>query len=206
MDIKAVESVYARWAPVYDRTFGAVTEAGRRKATDYVNAQHPGRILELGVGTGLALPLYDSKHSVTGIDYSQDMLTKAKRRVAQGGFDQIEALMRMDARELVFDDASFDVVVSMHVLSVVPEPKRVMSEIARVLKPGGQAVITVHFKRDDGPLSVVEKALAPLANRIGWHSDFDRSAVLSEPGLRLVQESRVPPLGIMTFMVLEKQG
>ncbi|MCB1333612.1 MAG: class I SAM-dependent methyltransferase [Roseivivax sp.] len=206
MDIKAVETAYARWAPVYDKTFGAITEVGRRRTVGYVNAHAPADVLELGVGTGLALRYYSKTLRVTGIDYSTDMLRKAKKRVAEDGLSHIHALMRMDARALSFEDASFDFVVSMHVLSVVPEPERVMAEIARVLRPGGRAVIAVHFKRDSGALAVLERAFAPLADLIGWHSDFDRSAVLAEPALTLVEEAQLPPMGMMTFMVLERRA
>ncbi len=206
MDIKSVESAYARWAPIYDKTFGAVTEAGRKRVVGYVNQKAPAKVLELGVGTGLALPLYNKALDVTGIDYSAEMLQKAKARVANEGLTQVQALMRMDARELQFEDATFDFVVSMHVLSVVPEPEKVMSEIARVLKPGGQAVISVHCKRDTGALAVIERALAPLADLIGWHSDFDRSAMLSDDRLELEMDGRLPPMNMMTFMVLTRRS
>ena len=201
-----MESVYARWAPIYDRTFGWATDATRRRGTDYVNALPAGDLLEVGVGTGLALPHYKDHLKVTGIDYSADMLVRAEERVAERGLTNIAALRRMDARALEFDDAQFDYVVSMHVLSVVPEPQRVMSEIARVLRPGGSAVITVHVKRDSaGAMAALERALAPLANRIGWHSDFDRSALFGDPRLSLEHEDTLPPLGLMSFLVLRRQ-
>src|SRR5690606_5250648 len=121
MDIDAVRSSYARWAPIYDRTFGSVTNHGRRRAVGVLNAVG-GRVLEVGVGTGLALPLYAPGLDVTGVDYSPRMLGKAAARVRALGLGGRASLRQMDARDLAFPDASFDGIAAMHVLSVVPEP------------------------------------------------------------------------------------
>ncbi|MFW8594127.1 class I SAM-dependent methyltransferase [Cribrihabitans neustonicus] len=203
MDIKAVESSYARWAPVYDRTFGVVTSAGRRRAARYMNARE-GRVLEVGVGTGLSLPHYAPHLQVSGIDFSHEMLAKARRKVAELELTQVAELRQMDARQLDFPDNSFDMVAAMHVLSVVPDPERVMQEIARVLKPGGKVVITNHFRREDGVMASIEKLSAPLANVIGWHSDFALETVLKEDRLGIEVQESLPPFGLMTFLVLEK--
>ncbi|AFO88728.1 phosphatidylethanolamine N-methyltransferase PmtA [Phaeobacter inhibens] len=204
MDIKAVESSYARWAPVYDKTFGAITNVGRRRAVGYVNEHRSGRVLEVGVGTGLSLPLYKSHLKVTGIDFSEDMLRKAKKRVAENKLHHVEALRQMDARALDFPDATFDTVSAMHVLSVVPDPEKVMGEIARVLKPGGKVVITNHFLREQGVLAFIERVSAPFANVLGWHSDFELDTILGEDHLSLEHHQPLPPFGLMTFLVLSK--
>lgn len=203
MDLQAIKSSYARWAPVYDRTFGAATQAGRRAAVDYIN-DRAGTVLEVGVGTGLALPHYAPHLAVTAIDFSEAMLAKAEARVRSLGLSQVAALRQMDARTLDFPDASFDTVAAMHILSVVPEPERVMAEIARVLKPGGQVVITNHFARDKGALAVLERVTAPFANLLGWHSDFEISRILGEASLHEVARQSLPPFGMMTFLVLQK--
>jgi len=204
LDIKAVESSYARWAPVYDKTFGAITNVGRRRAVGYVNEHRSGRVLEVGVGTGLSLPLYKSHLKVTGIDFSEDMLRKAKKRVAENKLHHVEALRQMDARALDFPDATFDTVSAMHVLSVVPDPEKVMGEIARVLKPGGKVVITNHFLREQGVLAFIERVSAPFANVLGWHSDFELDTILGEDHLSLEHHQPLPPFGLMTFLVLSK--
>ncbi|MFY1709330.1 class I SAM-dependent methyltransferase [Tritonibacter scottomollicae] len=203
MEIKAVETSYARWAPVYDRTFGALTDIGRRNAVDFINKRQ-GHVLEVGVGTGLSLPHYAPEVRVTGVDFSAEMLAKAQQKVKRLNLESRINLERMDARALTFADATFDTVAAMHVLSVVPEPEKVMSEIARVLKPGGKVVITNHFARTTGVMAGVEKVAAPLANLIGWHSDFRIETVLQEPSLHPADQRKLPPLGLMTFLVLQK--
>ena len=203
MDIKAVEDSYAHWAPVYDRTFGAVTRSGRRRAVKFINARQ-GSVLEVGVGTGLSLQHYAPHLQVTGIDFSQDMLKKAQAKVQDMNLSQVQTLRQMDARQLDFPDNSFDTVAAMHVVSVVPDPGQVMQEIARVLKPGGKLVVTNHFKSGKGVRASLERLSAPLANVIGWHSDFELDTILQDDRLRVEQQESIPPLGMMTFLVLEK--
>ncbi|MEO3416159.1 class I SAM-dependent methyltransferase [Roseovarius sp. CAU 1744] len=205
MEIEAVQTSYARWAPVYDKTFGAVTNVGRRRAVRYINGLQ-GTVLEVGVGTGLSLPHYKSDLQVTGIDFSTDMLAKAQAKVQQLNLKHVTELRQMDARALDFCDASFDTIAAMHVLSVVPEPEKVMAEIARVLKPKGRVVITNHFVRKRGFLAFLEHIAAPFANILGWHSDFELETILQEPSLAVEEQGPLPPLGMMTFMVLQKSG
>ncbi|MGP6087464.1 class I SAM-dependent methyltransferase [Antarctobacter jejuensis] len=203
MEIEAIQTSYARWAPVYDKTFGAVSHAGRRRAVQYMNGLE-GSVLEVGVGTGLSLKYYKPELTVTGIDFSHDMLAKARNRVEELKLTHVAALRQMDARKLDFADNSFDTVTAMHVLSVVPEPEKVMSEIARVVKPGGRVVITNHFKRTQGLLAFLERVSAPFANILGWHSDFELERVLQEPSLEIEEYKAFPPFRMMTFLVLKK--
>jgi phosphatidylethanolamine/phosphatidyl-N-methylethanolamine N-methyltransferase len=205
MELRTVRNSYARWAPVYDATFGKITHQGRRAAVAHINARG-GDVLEVGVGTGLSLETYDQRVRVTGVDYSPAMLRKARLRVARLGLGNVVALRRRDARKLAFPDASFDTVAAMHVLSVVPEPERVMAEIARVLRPGGQVVITNHFRHERGVWAGLARAAAPLEKVLGWHSDFEIATVLGEETLDVVARRDLPPMGMMTFLVLEKRG
>lgn len=203
MELEAIQSSYARWAPVYDNTFGALTTIGRRRATAFIN-QHGGEVLEVGVGTGLALERYSDKVRVTGIDYSAEMLEKARERVARKKLPQVAALIRMDARHLDFPDNHFDSVAAMHVLSVVPDPEKVVAEMARVCKPRGRLVIVNHFASDTGVLGRLERFLSRHANRLGWHSDFEIKRVLGAPETKVEHQSKLPPLGMMTFLSLRK--
>ncbi|MFN3844773.1 MAG: class I SAM-dependent methyltransferase [Paracoccaceae bacterium] len=206
MDIHAVLKSYARWAPIYDATFGVITRVGRRRAVSVLNGLG-GRVLEVGVGTGLSLPAYRPEVSVTGIDASAEMLDKAREKVAELGLGNVEALRLMDARALEFADNSFDHISALHIMSVVPDPERVMSEMARVLRPGGTIVMVNHFARDatdKGALPWLERVFAPFANRLGWHSDFSRDAVTQTQGLMLIEEAALPPFGMMTLMRFRK--
>lgn len=205
MDIENVRKSYARWALCYDWTFGAATQKTRKNTVEYIASQGR-RVLEIGVGTGMSLAYYPAGVQVTGIDYSHEMLAKARRKVAEKRLNQVEMLRQMDARELDFPDDSFDAVAAIHVLSVVPEPERVVSEMARVCRPGGKVVITNHFARKTGALARVERVTAPFAGQIGWHSDFEMNRVMGEGSLELMETRQMPPMGMMTFLSFRKRG
>src|SRR5262245_2882313 len=162
IDRQDVTRVYARWAPVYDFVFGAVFARARRAAiaaSDRVG----GRILEVGIGTGLSLPYYSRHSRIVGIDLSEEMLRKARRRVADRRLGNVESLAVMDAEHLDFPDASFDVVVAHYVVNTVPHPEAALDEFARVLKPGGEIVIVNRVGADQGARRVFEQWFSPLA-------------------------------------------
>ena len=203
MKPEAITSSYRRWAPIYDMTFGRITNTGRRHATRVVN-QTGGRVLEVGVGTGLALPFYAPEVEVTGIDFSEEMLARARAKVDEEKLTHVRDLRQMDARHLDFPDASFDIVVAMHLISVVPDPEQVMAEMARVCKPGGQILLVNHFAREVGWLAWLERKFAPLANWIGWHSNFPKDRVMGVQELYLAEETPLTALGLFTYLRLEK--
>lgn len=203
MKPEAITASYRRWAPIYDMTFGRITNTGRRHATKVANSTG-GKVLEVGVGTGLALPFYDPSLDVTGIDFSEDMLTRARTKVAEEKLVHVRELRQMDARKLDFPDASFDTIVAMHLISVVPDPEQVMAEMARVCKPGGQILLVNHFAREEGWLAWLERKFAPFADYMGWHSNFPKDRVLGEQALRLVEETPLTKLGVFTFLRMEK--
>jgi phosphatidylethanolamine/phosphatidyl-N-methylethanolamine N-methyltransferase len=175
IDRESVERAYARWAPVYDAVFGAVFAPGRRAAIAAAeNACGPGggRILEVGVGTGLSLPAYARKHRIVGLDISQPMLRRAKVRVAAQKLTNVEGLAVMDAEGLALQDASFDVVVAQYVITAVPNPEGTLDEFVRVLKPGGEIVLVNHIGAESGLRRWFELGFAPAARRLGWRSEF----------------------------------
>lgn len=200
MQVEAIQKSYRRWAPVYDLTFGRITQGGRILAAAHVNAQG-GSVLEVGIGTGLALDYYGAHVRVTGIDLSTEMLREAELRAGKGGLKNLAGLHQMDARQIAFPDASFDHVAAMHIMSVVPEPERVLDEMARVVRPGGSVMIANHFAgRAAEGWAVAERLAAPLANLLGWHSDFAIERVMGHPRLRLEEQRQVRPFGLMTFL------
>ena len=205
LDEKTMLAAYSRWAPIYDRVFGAVFEAGRRAAVDVINATS-GRLLEVGVGTGLTLPRYGKQLSVTGIDLSPDMLAVAKKRVAEEKLGNVEALIEMDASRLAFPDASFDNVVVMYVITVVPHPDQVMAEVERVLKPGGEAIFVSHFASESGLFALVEEWLTPITKKLGWRPDFPISRILGRPGLETIEVKRLGFLGLFSVARLRRTG
>lgn len=203
MELDAVSRSYKRWAPIYDFSFGKVSESPRRRTASHVNARG-GRVLEVGVGTGLSLPLYSRRVEVTGIDFSHDMLAKAREKVDELGLKPVKELRQMDARELDFPDETFDTVVAMFLVSVVPEPERVVAEMARVCKKGGEVVLVNHFAREKGPLAAVEKALARFENTLGWHSDFAIERVTGDARLKVIDKAPMGPGGIFTFLRFQR--
>ncbi|WP_112311671.1 class I SAM-dependent methyltransferase [Pseudogemmobacter bohemicus] len=203
MKAAAVTASYKRWAPVYDSVFGKVFHEGRKRATSHATARG-GDVLEVGVGTGLALPLYGPGVTITGIDFSTEMLARAETRVREHRLTNV-SLRQMDAQVLDFPDASFDTVSAMHVLSVVPDPEKALSEIARVCRPGAHVLITNHFAaQKKGPLKFAERLIQPFQHQLGWQADFPIARVLGDARLRLVERRPLPPLGAMTWLVLER--
>lgn len=199
MQIEAIQKTYRRWAPVYDLTFGRITQGGRVLAANHVNAQG-GVVLEVGIGTGLALEYYAPNVRITGIDLSAEMLREAEIRARKKGLKNLAGLYEMDARAIAFPDAAFDHVAAMHIMSVVPEPERVLDEMARVCRPGGSVLIANHFAGRAEGWSGIERLAAPLANLLGWHSDFSIERVLGHPKLKLEEQVQVSPFGLMTYL------
>jgi phosphatidylethanolamine/phosphatidyl-N-methylethanolamine N-methyltransferase len=205
LDNAAVRHAYRRWAPVYDRTFGKFVEAAARQTTARAN-QFSGRLLEVGVGTGLALPHYRPLFKVTGIDLSPHMLEKARERVARQRCGHVEALLEMDATRLAFADASFDVTVAMFVMTVVPEPVLAMHELARVTRPGGTVLICNHFSVEGGLRGALEKRLAKYADKLGWRPEFPVETLMVSDRLCLQAKTPLKPFGFFTLLEFKRRG
>lgn len=204
IDEGAVRDAYRRWAPVYDLTFGCIAEQGRRSAVEVINRAPRGRVLEVGVGTGLSLPDYARRLEIVGIDLSPEMLEKARERVDSEELDNVTGLHEMDAADLRFPADSFDTVVAMFVMTVVPDPERVMRELARVTKPGGEVLLVNHFSQQHGMRGWVERRMAPFAEHIGWRSVFDLSRVMVSGDLELAERKSLRPLGLFTLLRFTK--
>jgi phosphatidylethanolamine/phosphatidyl-N-methylethanolamine N-methyltransferase len=211
LDQATLKKAYARWAPVYDLVFGPVFDRGRRAAIAAAEAVG-GRILEVGVGTGISLPGYSSANRIVGIDLSEAMLRKAQQRVAKLSLSNVERLVVMDAEHLSFPDVSFDVIVAHYVLSTVPNPEAALDEFARLLRPGGEIVIVSRIGAERGARRLVEKMLQPIVRRLGWRSEFPWRRfshwVEQRDDVRLVERRAMPPFGhfsLIRFAKSEKQ-
>ena len=204
MDVDSVRHAYRRWAPVYDFTFGLVAEAGRKHAVQIIN-RRKGRVLEVGVGTGLSLPCYGSQLTITGIDLSPEMLAKAHDKVTSKKLGNVTGLHEMDAGALAFPDESFDTVVAMYVMTVVPDPERVMRELERVCAPGGEVILVNHFSEDEGMRGLVERKLAPFGDLLGWRPVFGLDRVLVCDDLRLAERRSLRPFGLFTMLRFVKE-
>jgi phosphatidylethanolamine/phosphatidyl-N-methylethanolamine N-methyltransferase len=190
MQIEAVKAAYRRYAGVYDAVFGPVLQPGRRAVLEALGLRAGDRVLEVGVGTGLSLPLYPRAVRVTGIDVSREMLDKARARVARRGLGNVEALLEMDAEAMTLPDASFDKVVAMYVVSVVENPARLLQELHRVCKPDGEIFLVNHVRSDNPIIGAVEKGLARFSDKLGFHPDFELSEIL-DPSHEISEVSRI---------------
>ena len=189
MDLQDTLKTYRLFSGTYDVVFGPVFHIGRKEAVRIANTRPGQRILEVGVGTGLSLPFFRKDSHVTGIDVSAEMLAKARRRVERLGLQNVKELLEMDAEKMSFADNSFDAVLALYVASVVPDPARFAAEMRRVCIPGGSIVVVNHFTSENPLLRFMEKRLAPLAGKIGFHADFPLDTFLEASRLD-VRESR----------------
>lgn len=202
-----VASAYDRWAPIYDLVFGPVFRRGRRAAIDAAETVG-GRILEVGVGTGISLPHYRPDSRITGIDIADQMLDKARDRVKRLKLTQVERIAIGDAEALDFADASFDVVVAQYVVSAVPHPDRALSEFLRVVRPGGMIVIATRLGAEAGVRAKIERALMPITSRLGWRTDFPWAIygdwAARNPQAELVERRPLPPLGHFSLVCFRR--
>jgi len=190
-------------ADIYDVSFGPILRPARMAAIASVNRLPGKRVLEVGVGTGLALPFYDAAKRVTGIDVSSEMLLRARNRVAALHLESVEALLEMDAQDTFFSDDQFDIAVAMFVASVVPDPLALLAELRRVVKPGGVILLVNHFARAHGPVGWCERAFAPVSVKLGWHADFRFEDMLSRSELRGAYIQPMRPFGLFQLVELK---
>ena len=199
MDIQGVRDAYRRYARHYDRYFGAIFHPGRKLAIEQMGIQPGDRVLEVGVGTGLSLPEYPHGVEVTGIDVSPEMIELARARVEQEELPEV-TLSEMDAENMDFADGCFDHVVAMYVLSVAPNPRRVVDEMRRVCKPGGDLFIVNHFRHGNPVIGTAERLLAPLSNLVGFRPDFALDEFVEQTDLEVLETRPVNLFGYWTLL------
>ncbi|HEY6028274.1 MAG TPA: class I SAM-dependent methyltransferase [Pseudolabrys sp.] len=202
INTEGVARAYARWAPIYDAVFGRVFAPGRAAAIEAAEkhcGQRGGLILDVGVGTGIALPAYAPRNRIVGVDLCEPMLRKAADRVAEHRLTHIAALSVMDAERLALPDATFDVVVAQFVITAVPNPEATLDEFVRVTKPDGEIILVNHIGAESGPRWLFEQCFAPLARQLGWRPEFPFARLTDwarrHGAVRLVERRPIRPLG-----------
>ena len=208
-----VVSAYARWAPVYDLAFTAVMRPGRMAAAD---GREPRRRRRAGgSSTSASAPASNCRCStrraraIVGIDLAGgDAACGAQRRVARERLGHVDGLLVMDATRLAFPDGAFDAAVVPYVLTVVPEPRAMLDEVRRVVRPGGEIVLVNHFGAERGPVAAVEGWLGKRSASLGWHPQFPFAIlgdwIAATPGMVLVERRRIRPFGLFQLVRLRR--
>jgi phosphatidylethanolamine/phosphatidyl-N-methylethanolamine N-methyltransferase len=206
----SVAKAYAQWArfaPIYDLVFGPALSQGRKDSIALAE-RVGGRILEVGVGTGISLTQYSGKHRVVGVDYSEPMLRKAQERVIEKKLKHVEALAVMDGTRLGFPDASFDVVLAQYVITTVPDPEGTLDEIVRVSRPGGEIILVNHLGAEKGLRRDFERSFAPVARKLGWQPEFSWGRLeqwaARNAGVRVIERRSMPPFGHFSLIRYER--
>ncbi|MCP9440211.1 MAG: methyltransferase domain-containing protein [Nitrospira sp.] len=199
MNRDKIERVYTTYAGFYDHVFGKVFQEGRESAIRNLNVQPGETVLEVGVGTGIALPMYPSHCRIVGIDLSEGMLAKAKERVEALRLSHVQ-LHRMDAGAMEFPDDSFDTVVAAYVVTAVPDYRKVVNEMIRVCRPGGRIVMLNHFSNGNKVINAIERVLSPLTKHLGWRTDLSLNTVLEGTSLLVARKQKVNPLRLWALV------
>lgn len=204
MDAASVQAAYARWSRVYDGTFGMLMNGARRRAVGILNLQPGERALEVGVGTGLSLPLMPAGCHLTGVDFSRPMLERALPRVRRGKLACRAALVEADGARLPFADGTFDAALAPFVVSATPNPAAVLREMVRVCRPGGRLLVLNHFTSRSQFLARIEQGLSPVTSSVlGFHTDFPLEPLFESASIKIDRVQRVTLVGswyAVTFM------
>ena len=200
-EIEAHESkLYAEFAPIYDKVFGKIFYSRLERVIEDLRIPHGAKVLEVGAGTGTSFPAYPTHCQVTGIDLAPDMLTRARRKIAQNGWTHIK-VMEMNALNLTFPDNTFDYVMAFHVVSVVPDPVAMIKEARRVCKPGGKIIIVNHFTTDFPVLGKVTRSLDPLTRLLGWRTDLKLRPFIEATNLTVERIYKITKPSLYTVLV-----
>ncbi|MCA3564794.1 MAG: class I SAM-dependent methyltransferase [Methylocystis sp.] len=166
-----VEKAYGYWAWIYDGLCGPIFRPAHLAITAAAN-RIGGQALEVGVGTGLLLPLYRRDMSVTGLDISEQMLARARARLGHGHLPQVVALETGDIHTIGHPDQSYDVIALPFVLTLLSAPERALDNCRRMLRPGGEVIIVSHFQSEAAWIASAERWIAPRIASLGLRPDF----------------------------------
>lgn len=196
MDAATVQAAYSRWSKVYDATFGALLSGARRRAWKILDVPPGASVLEVGVGTGLSLPLVPPGCRFTGVDFSRPMLERAARRLTETEPDCRAALVEADGARLPFDDDIFDAAIAPFVVSAAPDPVALMHEMIRVCRPGSRMLVLNHFTPRNALAARLEHGLSALTSRLlGFHADFPLEPLFERARIDIDDVRSVTPIG-----------
>jgi phosphatidylethanolamine/phosphatidyl-N-methylethanolamine N-methyltransferase len=195
LDLARLERIYDRYAKIYDRLFGRVFDGPRKSAVQWLGARPGERILEVGVGTGIALPMYGPGPFVVGVDFSLGMLREAQACIGSHGIDNA-CILRMDALHMAFPDSTFDGLMAAYVITAVPDYQLLMAEMVRVCKPGGRIVFVNHLRNRSRLVAFGQRLLSPITQRLGWRTDISLEDVLAGTPLEVTRIATVAPFGL----------
>ena len=196
MDTSSVQAAYSRWAKVYDWTFGFLVAPARRRAVELMELEPGDRALEVGVGTGLSLPLIPEDCRVVGVDFSRPMLERAVTRLRGDATPLPAALVEADGACLPFADDTFDAALAPFVVSAAPDPVGLLHEMMRVCRPGARMVVVNHFSARNPVLAKLERGASAVTSRLlGFHADFPLEPLFEEAGIEIDHIERAMTLG-----------
>lgn len=195
--------LYRELVPAYGAVWPMLARRRIRAAIGDLRI-HPGeQVLEVGAGTGMSFPIYPLHADVTGVDLSEEMLQQARRKIEEEHWSHIR-VMQMNAEQLEFEDSSFDVVTSFHVISVVSNPRQMMSEIIRVCKPGGRILIVNHFRSSNPWIARMVDSAGAVTRHLGWRTDLDLGEIVDQLPLRVERRYKTSPTSLFTILTATK--
>ncbi|MGH7816808.1 MAG: class I SAM-dependent methyltransferase [Candidatus Binatia bacterium] len=204
-DIEAHESkLYSEFAPFYDRFFGKMFYDRLERVIEDLDIPPGAKVLEVGAGTGTSFPAYPTHCDVIGVDLAPDMLARARQKIEDNGWSHVKVL-EMNALDLKFPDNSFDYVMAFHVVTVVPDPVRMVSEAKRVCKPSGKIAIVNHFTSDVPVLGSLTKAMDPLTRWLGWRTDLQLKPFIESTGLTIEKVYKLNKTSLYTVVLASKE-
>ena len=205
-DIEAHESkLYSEFAPLYDRVFGKIFYNRLERVIEDLDIPPGAQVLEVGAGTGTSFPAYPNHCNVTGVDLAPDMLARARQKIEDNGWGHLK-VMEMNALDLKFPDNSFDFVMAFHVVTVVPDPVRMIAEARRVCKPSGRIAIVNHFTSDVPVLGSLTKAIDPLTRWLGWRTDLQLKPFIAATGLTVEKVYKINKNSLYTVVLARKEA
>jgi len=205
-EIEAHESkLYSEFAPLYDKIFGKIFYSRLESVIEDLDIPPGAKVLEVGAGTGTSFPAYPTHCQVTGIDLAPDMLARAQRKIRDNGWTHL-TVREMNALDLKFPDDSFDYVMAFHVVTVVPDPIRMIAEAKRVCKPGGKIVIVNHFTSDFPLLGSLTEALDPITRLLGWRTNLRLKPFIKTTNLPVERVYKLSKASLYTVLHGRKVG